>query len=184
MGKLREAGKAFWAWASHASLAQWLLTPLWGQITAAVSATWIVIDAGLRELPPALTVPAGLATYVLVLAAIDATLHLWKRWFQKEAALTRLWQLRSFGISLRNRELAGEEEYHAWKQELEVWLAQVYEQTGKINPNLRAYVERLDRTRPAPVMRVVNSEHARWVRIASEVLSRLQEYLQGQLHRG
>lgn len=184
MGRIREVGKAFWAWASHASLAQWLLTPVWGQLTATGTAIWVTIDSGLRNLPVAVTVPAGLATYVLVLGAINVTLHVWKQWFRKQAAMTRLWQLRSAGISLRNRELASEQEYIVWKRELDDWLVQVYDQAGKVDPNLRAYVERLDRMRPAPAMDVISNEHARWARIASEVLARLQEYLQGQLHRG
>lgn len=169
------------AWASRASTVQWLLTPIWGQIAAVSSAVWIMIYSGIRDLPVAITVPAGLATYLLLLSSIHATLHLWRNWFGKQAALTRLWELRSDGISLRNRPLSNESDYKSWKSDIDMWLAQVYEQAEKVSPNLRAYVERLDRTRTPPTLNVVSQEHARWVRIASEVLSRLQEYLQKQL---
>ncbi len=176
--------KLFWNWASNASLAQWILTPIWGQIMAFASAAFVLVTDTLRELPLSITIPGALATYVLVLSSINLSWDLWKKWWWKQAATTKLWSLRSSGITLRNRPLSTLDEYDQWKQEIDVWLSQVYEQAERVSPNLRQYVERLDRMSPPPAnINFIHSEHHRWVSITSEVLARLQEHLQRELSR-
>jgi hypothetical protein len=138
-----------------------------------------MVTDGLKGLPLSLTVPGALMVYVLLLSGIHFSLDLWMRWWAGETAMAVFCDLRSEGISLRNRPVAGEPNYAAWKTELDGWLSRVYSTAEKINKTLRTYLERLDRVGPPPGgIPVVSAEHARWIGIASEVLVRMQRYIE------
>lgn len=101
---------------------------------------------------------------------------------KRQAAINVLWQLRSDGISLRNRRVGSVGEFAGWRAELDSWRERVLDESGKVNPNLRNYLDRLDLTRGIPKNTVVfSAEHELQVRIATEILARLQEYLKKEL---
>lgn len=169
--------RQFWSWVGHVSQIQWI----W-QLIAATGAGWVVIDSAFQEFPLALTVPAGLAVYVLILSAFKVTADVRRRYFSRDAALRELWRLRNIGISMRNRTLAGEAEYPAWKAEADAWLESVYAEANKISNTLQEHLRRLDRMEPPPrTSESVNDEHERWRHIVSEVLLRLQRFQEKEL---
>jgi hypothetical protein len=96
----------------------------------------------------------------------------------RENALNKLWDLRSAGISLRNDSVVSADNFEFWKTRFEQWKQDVLTEAGKVNYNLKCYLDRLDQLRPRPVgLSTFNSEHERLVCITSEMLQRLQEYL-------
>lgn len=75
---IRRGVAAAYKWASHLSVIQWLLTPLWttviwGQFAAGLVSVGVFILAEIKALPIALTIPSVLAAYVLVLVAWNLT---------------------------------------------------------------------------------------------------------------
>jgi hypothetical protein len=103
----------------------------------------------------------------------------------RQAAIDALWELRSDGISHRNGRVQSDEEWGAWRTTYEQWRENVLLQCGRVNPNLRQYVARLDRMAEGPpdiMTRVFSSEHGRLVRIMSEMLQRLQAFLTKDLY--
>lgn len=184
MGKIASAWHGVWAWASHASLAQWLLTPIWGQVTAAASAIWVVVDTAVSDMPTSLTFLAGLATYVLVLTAINQTMALWRRWFSRETGIAALWRLRKEGIELRLRRLDHFGHLVDWIADVEKWRGHLLDAAQKVDRNLREWLENLGETEPPPNMPVISPQHATWIRIMSEILRRLEKYLRSEVRFG
>ena len=100
----------------------------------------------------------------------------------RQASINILWKLRSNGISHRNRDVSSPEELDEWKQKYNKWRDEVLEESEKVNINLRCYLERLDLTGPIPAnSKIFNPDHELQVRIMSEILQRLQEYLKKEL---
>jgi hypothetical protein len=96
--------------------------------------------------------------------------------------LDRLWQLRSTGISIRNKRTGSKEELIEWEAGYNVWRNQTLIVAGSISPNLRQWIERLDRTEPIPGnLQPFNGHHELHARIMCNILSRLQRYLERQL---
>lgn len=97
----------------------------------------------------------------------------------EEAAVTQLWDLRSQGISLRNERVTNIKKFEEWKANFEAWRSKVLVTSTRASRHLPNWLERLDRTRPPPTnLKYFNDEHALLVRNMSEILARLQEYLE------
>lgn len=97
---------------------------------------------------------------------------------ERQSSIDRLWQLRSDGIGHRNRVVSSSAELVVWMDRYNEWRSRVLDEAGLVNVNLRHYLERLDETHPNPAnSRPFNPEHELHMRITSEILRRLQEYL-------
>lgn len=92
-------------------------------------------------------------------------------------AIKRLWKLREVGVAIRNEHVPSPEQYPAWKARYEKWRSDVLSMAEKVDENLRPRLEVLDRLRPPPSLPVVNEDHVLCIRIASEILLRLEERL-------
>lgn len=101
----------------------------------------------------------------------------------RQNAIDKLWQLRSEGISLRNKEPSYDNlAIRAWVLEIRQWREKVLLEAGKVNVNLKCYLERLDHTCPVPGGIIpFPGDHELHVRIASKILLRLEEYLKKEL---
>ena len=92
-------------------------------------------------------------------------------------AIKRLWKLREEGVAIGNEHVPSEKLYPAWKAKYEKWRGNVLSMAEKVDENLRPRLEVLDRLGPPPSLPVVNEDHVLCIRIASEILSRLEEKL-------
>ncbi len=94
-----------------------------------------------------------------------------------QKALDELWQLRRDGVQLRNRKITNEQ-LPVWTAEFEDWHSKVLDACGRVSPNLRNWLEVLDRTHGRPTdIPIVCDDHELKARVMSEMLSRLQRYL-------
>jgi len=104
----------------------------------------------------------------------------------RQAAIDTLWQLRSEGISLRNRDGKHGTEtvttFAQWQTEYNEWRTAVLNSAREINVNLHNWLERLDRTvLNPPNLTYFDLEHERLTRIMSTMLDRMQRYLEKDL---
>lgn len=103
----------------------------------------------------------------------------------RQRAIDALWELRSDGITHRNKHVESVEKLRDWNVGYQEWREKVLTQSGLVDKNLRQYLSRLDRMGEGPqdvMARVLNGEHGRLVRIMSEMLQRLQSFLTKDLH--
>lgn len=163
-------------------------------IAIPIAATWRPDIANLNWIPLAVfaIIFAGVLVYGLVTAPFYIANEMQNENVKlqnklndiavKQNALDKLWQLRSDGISLRNDKVDSDQGLVAWKEAYERWRTAVLAEAGIVNINLKCYLERLDRTGPVPGnSHIFNPEHELLVRITSEILQRLQEYLKKSL---
>ena len=101
----------------------------------------------------------------------------------RQAAIDKLWKLRATGVQLRNK-LVSPLDYDKWYGEWKSWRAEVLEQAMKVSPNLHAWLDTLDRVRPGPLLSAPpanDGDHVRDRNNMSEVLLRMQEFLQAEM---
>lgn len=99
----------------------------------------------------------------------------------RQSAINRLWQLRSDGIVIRNKPISIGD-VTTWRKDVDTWRANVLLEADKVNTNLKCYLERLDHTCGIPGnIVVISGDHELWVRITSEILLRMEEYLKKEL---
>jgi hypothetical protein len=107
-----------------------------------------------------------------------------KQLFDKEArqkAISQLWQLRAEGVPIRNERVTSYTEGD-WRTRFHTWLEKVYGEAAKISANLEAWLQTLDRVRPGPELGTAASpDHLRDRNNMSEVLLRMQEFLQAEM---
>lgn len=116
-------------------------------------------------------------------AEIDSLKSRLERKDMREAAMARLWGLRAEGTQLRNEAV---NDYGVWKANFEGWHERVLKEAETVSKNLRAWLNTLDRVRPGPsrLPPAANSEHNILRSSLSEILLRLEEFLQAEmLHR-
>ena len=101
----------------------------------------------------------------------------------RQAALNELWRLRSDGITLRNTRVTSDPSFAEWIEKSEAWRSEVLERAEVISMNLRNWLDRLDRCNPPPQMPWPwhNDDHAHRVKIFSEILLRMQTFLEKDL---
>lgn len=98
----------------------------------------------------------------------------------RQAAINKLWDLRSIGISLRNDGVETEEQLSAWISQYTEWRIETLSVAKEVSINLHNWLDRLDRmTNLVPNnVRHFSNEHLRLLNITSEILARLQKYLE------
>jgi len=105
----------------------------------------------------------------------------------RQNAIDTLWALREEGVVLRNKKLptgivVSSDGFENWRRSYKEWRENVLTEAGKVNINLKCYLETLDKMGAPPAnVEIVNSEHGLYVNIISEMLQRLQEYLKKEL---
>jgi hypothetical protein len=102
----------------------------------------------------------------------------------RQHAIARLWQLRAEGVPHRNKGITAEEQ-EKWAKEYEDWRSRVLAEAGVVSANFQAWLTILDRVRPGPAPSVLptSNEHASLRNIMSEILLRMQEFLQADMLR-
>ncbi len=99
----------------------------------------------------------------------------------RQAALNKLWALRKKGVTVRNRSVF-EAEYSDWEREFDEWRQAVLTEAATITPNLKNWLDTLDRMEPPPDLpRPANDEHDLKRHVMSEMLLRLGRYLEKDL---
>jgi hypothetical protein len=103
---------------------------------------------------------------------------------RRRVAISKLWELRARGVKHRNKEIAVAT-VPKWHKEFVAWKTEVYEQAEQVSHGFRAWLEVLDRMRREPGLPpAANKEHLRYRHFMSEMLFRMQEFLQAEmLHR-
>jgi hypothetical protein len=100
----------------------------------------------------------------------------------RQKGIDCLWKLRSHGIALRNRALQNKDEFTQWQTEYTVWRQNVLAAAEQVNINLMRWLDRLDRTHSIPEnVQSFDPEHERLARIMSEILFRLQIFLEKEM---
>jgi len=101
---------------------------------------------------------------------------------KRQTAMNALWELRTEGVNIRNREIT-EESYKEWYSEYVDWESRVYAEAAKVSPNLERWVKTLDRVRRGPRTKYpsIHNQHDRDKNNLSEVLFRLQEFLEADM---
>jgi hypothetical protein len=95
----------------------------------------------------------------------------------REDAIEALWQLRRIGVAIRNERVASEADYPDWKARYNKWRDDVLAVAERFDEGLRPRLEVLDRVRQPPAHLAINPDHALFIRVASEILLRLEERL-------
>jgi hypothetical protein len=99
----------------------------------------------------------------------------------RQAALDRLWASYKSGVQLRNRDMSADD-VGSWLLEEEEWRTETFAAAEVISPQLRQHLEILNETHPPPLnVNIVSPKHGAHVRVFSEVLRRMQEYLGSQV---
>jgi hypothetical protein len=97
-----------------------------------------------------------------------------------QRALNELWMLRKEGVELRNTRIT-ESEFAAWVKKFDEWRENVYEQAKRISENLEQWLRILDQLTQPTVSPPIHSKHAHKLKIFSEILHRLQVFLERDL---
>jgi hypothetical protein len=103
----------------------------------------------------------------------------------RQQAMARLWALRAEGTNMRNEKISRSEVAN-WQHKYEDWRTRVLSEAEKVSLNFRAWLETLDRIRPGPsdLPQAATPDHNRLRSVQSEILLRMQEFLQAEmLHR-
>jgi|tagenome__1003787_1003787.scaffolds.fasta_scaffold20986429_3 hypothetical protein len=104
----------------------------------------------------------------------------------RHSAMARLWELRAEGTEMRNQKVVGANAAVEWMGQFENWYQRVLAEARTISPNFHAWLATLDRVRPGPIdlPQAATSEHNTQRSCQSEILLRMQEFLQAEmLHR-
>lgn len=95
----------------------------------------------------------------------------------REAALRGLWELRGRGVALRNEPVQSDAALVLWVERVQSWRREVLSEAGKVNINLRYYLEILNELGKPPTMPAWGPDHTNWLTIMSEILRRLEGFL-------
>lgn len=103
----------------------------------------------------------------------------------QQNAKDRLIELRSTGIAHRNKLVTDTPQLVAWVAVYEAWRIDVLNSAAVLSSGLKSLLERLDQMEPIPQnLTTYNSEHHRLVNMMSEILKRLQSYIEKEVHDG
>ena len=97
-----------------------------------------------------------------------------------QKALNELWRLRAAGVKLRNKRISTDD-YEDWLHDFNQWREEVLQHAGKISENLKQWLDILDKTTQGPVSPWIHETHSAKLRVFSEVLHRLQIFLERDL---
>jgi hypothetical protein len=101
----------------------------------------------------------------------------------RQSAMARLWALRDEGVAMRNQKVVGANAAVEWIKQFENWHRRVLAEARTISPNLHALLATLDRVRPGPIdlPQAATPEHNVQRTCQSEILLRMQEFLQAEM---
>jgi hypothetical protein len=104
----------------------------------------------------------------------------------RQSAMARLWALRAEGVAMRNQKVVGASAAMEWRMQFENWHQRVLAEAQTISPNFRAWLDTLDRVRPGPtdLPQAATPEHNTQRSCQSEILLRMQEFLQAEMLHG
>jgi ppGpp synthetase/RelA/SpoT-type nucleotidyltranferase len=94
----------------------------------------------------------------------------------KNVVLSKLWALREKGVRLRNQ-LITPQELGQWNLEFEQWHSDVLNETQKVSPELKGWLQPLDQVKQWDLTSWVNEEHRRKLNMISEILDRTVRFL-------
>jgi len=101
---------------------------------------------------------------------------------RRQEAISRLWNLRKEGVVHRNQHLTKKNEFPVWEQGFEAWRQRTLDEAGKVSVNLQSWLDTLDRVREPPALPpAVCGEHHKLRRFMSEMLSRMEEFLEAEM---
>jgi hypothetical protein len=94
--------------------------------------------------------------------------------------LAKLATLRERGVTLRNKPVSTHPEMGQWLNDKEQWLDEIYRAAGEVSPLLQARIKTLDTVGPGPKLATqgFTQEHTDSRRIISEILKRIEEFLE------
>lgn len=100
---------------------------------------------------------------------------------EKQRKIEALWALRKDGVKLRNAQII-ESEVDSWKQKFDQWRDSILTEARGLSISLVNSLETLNEVRPTPARSVpyASRVHARYVPILSELIRRLEEFLNKQ----
>lgn len=99
------------------------------------------------------------------------------------AAIADLAELRKLGVAHRNSSpVELPDGFTAWQWGYENWRERVLEAAGRVSMSLKYRLEVLDQMRPPPTMPVMHPHHGKLVQIISEILLRIDEFLEKESH--
>jgi hypothetical protein len=103
----------------------------------------------------------------------------------RQSAMARLWALRDEGVAMRNQKVVGASGAVEWIKQFEIWHQRVLAEALTISPSFRALLATLDRVRPGPtdLPQAATLDHNVKRSCQSEILLRMQEFLQAEMHR-
>jgi hypothetical protein len=178
-------GKLFWAEAVSALLAVVAIPiGLWIFPTAEGHMNWVPLGIFTAVFVATLVVAFFISTLLDVSGIGTAQQRFRKTIIDKEArqeAISRLWQLRAEGVQIRNEHvvLANVAD---WQARYNGWCKRVYAEAGKISSNLDAWLWTLDQVRRGPQLDpAASTDHLRDRGFMSEILLRMQEFLQAEM---
>jgi hypothetical protein len=127
--------------------------------------------------------PAGklvlIATLILIVAAAGfiRALHIEKETAALQKLKKDVWLMRDEGVPLRN-EGNQTTDVPGWTPRFEDWHARVIVAAEALSPDLRHYLEPINKFKVKPELVAVNDvRHAMNVRVMSEILARIEERL-------
>lgn len=99
---------------------------------------------------------------------------------RKQSLLNELNEHRKLGVEIRNSHPDGGAELQLWFAQSRAWMTVAYDIAGRISPQLRARLETLNETGPAPdrTRQYLTKEHQHETRILSEILRRMEKYIE------
>ena len=100
---------------------------------------------------------------------------------KRQEAITSLWDLRKEGVDHRNKRI-NETEIGEWNRIEGDWYQRTLNEAENVSLNLRRWLETLDRVREPPQLPpAASSVHNKRRRFMSEVLSRMEEFLEADM---
>jgi len=97
---------------------------------------------------------------------------------KRQAAISELWRLRSEGIELRNKIISNQIDIFEFVIGYNPWREETLKEAERVSENLRQWLERLDLMDP----RAVGIHNEKFVQVASEILLRLGQFLEGEIY--
>lgn len=99
----------------------------------------------------------------------------------RRSAIAKLWELRATGVEHRNKNIE-RDDVAQWVRTFDVWREDVLAHAGTVSDGLNAWLTTLDRVRPPPDLAPpASADHKHYRGIMSEILLRMEEFLQAEM---
>jgi hypothetical protein len=130
-----------------------------------------------------LGLPSGLATpfidHLLIAVSVIAATLLFGAAIIRRSPIERLSELRKSGVPLRNLPVTSATEFNAWMESFWAWRRETIDAAKKASKRLADRLEVLGEMYGFPAGIIpFNSEHARLLGVMSEILRRVEKYIE------